>query len=539
VPVAADWSSLVDADIGARSLPIVRVFIVLLFPMTWPLSKALDWLLGKEVGDFYDPAEFDTLIEKHVENASIGKSPARIMQGALRMSTKTVADVMTPKSEMYTLTSDQRLDFKTMTEIFRKGYSRVPVLEADDSDRIHGMLYTKDLMLIVPAQRTPIATVVAFFNRNRVTTVNGRDKLDGVLRRMIAEGRHIAVVYEIDDEEGTRDPVPKIAGLITMEDIMAEILQEELKDEYDVAPGSGHSKIKDEQLWKLADVSKGFNDLDPGMIRGIAAHLATNVKAFSAPHPTTGSILSLDAIVDLVQGSRVMEIPRVEGKDTDVIYRRGRASDICTVVLEGQLELLSGDDEIRAVRSTYDVLAEKALLSGTYHADFTARPLSKTVRVLRIARSEFDEAFRIVRLSEEEVQESLDSDTGVAAAATAAASAVAPEAVGVKLSASEPAKPKKDMTSAGLIPRTSADLASADHVGASLAKREGIETPSGLLPRDEDAVRRSRRGHSGSSAAAVGVARSVPPRLPGSRLDSHDRLKTDSTEEEEEAEAEQ
>jgi len=413
--------------IGSRSIPVVRVFMLILLPLTWPLAKMLDYMLGKEVGDFYDPDEFDTLIRKHAENSVIDSDPARIMQGALRLSGKNVKDIMTPRSEMFSLKSTARLDYDTMAEIFRQGYSRVPVVDAEDEERVLGMLYAKDLMLIVPAKATPIATVIAFFHRESVTSVNGDDKVDVAFKNMLASKRHIAMVKVVDDSDGTKDPVLKLGGVITLEDIIETILQADLTDEYDGTDAGTTSAMGNAQLRGLTDVSDGFNDLDTSMVSAVTAHLITNVAAFRKPHPRTGSTLSLESVSELVQGSRVVELVVPDGVrpcDAEPIYTRGELEDVCSVILDGEVEVVAGEDDILVVRSTYDVLAQKAVLSAEYRSDFTARPKTRSVRILRITRNAVEEAFRIGRARGP--GGIAGGDAGIQVGAPAAAKAAAP-----------------------------------------------------------------------------------------------------------------
>ncbi|CAE7257289.1 Cnnm2 [Symbiodinium sp. KB8] len=488
--------------IGSRSIPLVRVFMLLLLPVTFPLAALLDWMLGKEVGDFYESNEFEVLIRKHAENSMIGNDPARIMQGALRMSGKKVSDLMTPKSEMFTLKSTARLDYDTMAEIFRQGYSRVPVVDAEDPERVTGMLYAKDLMLIVPANATPVATVVAFFHREAITFVNADEKVDVAFNIMLASKRHIAMVQTVDDCDGTRDPVFKLGGVITLEDIIETILQAELTDEYDGSI-AGVAGMRNAELKRLTDVSKGFNDLDDSMVRAVTAHLTTNVRAFRMPHPTTGETLSLEAISELVQGSRVIEVvvpPGTKPEDIGWLYRRGELEDVCSIILEGEVEVFAGEDEIRVVRGTYDVMAERAVLSKDYVSDFSARPATATVRMLRITRNNVEEAFRISRGPAGVVSGS----AGVEVVAGGPRAAPKGPAVSAAASARAPAAPKAEPISPG------ARAGSADDLLAPGAAAAGLRGRSSSVPRPTDTSAAE------ATAAPLGV-RAATALAPGER----------------------
>lgn len=436
-------------------MPLVYVFMYVLLPITYPLSLFLDWLLGKEVGDFYDKAEFDALIEKHKLQDFVREDQARIMQGALRLDRKKVRDVMTRRDKMFTIKASARLDYTLMCEIFRQGYSRIPVMATGsgpgDEDRCEGLLFAKDLMLIVPANRTPVASVVAFFHRETVARVDADKPLDEVLKQLLGSRQHFAIVEEVDDSAEDRDPVVRIAGLVTMEDLIEEILQEEMVDEYDRVqdnnegkPVAGRAVYADAELRRLGELGKGLNDLDSSTVRGVAAHLITNVQIFSSPPPgADGSdppvecALSVDAVQALVRASRVYHYfrsRRDEQEEAPIpwLFRRGQSAHSMALVLEGQLEVLAGEDEIQAKKGVYDWVAEKALLRDEYRADFSARPITQRLRVLLVPRQAYKAAFRYA-----EFDDPTEAARTIAAAVRAAALAEGGDAAAEVIAADE------------------------------------------------------------------------------------------------------
>lgn len=53
--------------IGSFAVPIVRVFMALFIPVTFPIAALLDWVLGRDIGTVYNQEELKRLIELHVE----------------------------------------------------------------------------------------------------------------------------------------------------------------------------------------------------------------------------------------------------------------------------------------------------------------------------------------------------------------------------------------------------------------------------------------------------------------------------------------
>ena len=125
--------------VGAKSVPIVRVIIFLFYPFTKPLALALDYVLGEEKGNSYTRAGINHLIKMHIEQEMVSLKEGHIIQGALAYRSTAVKDVMTPRERMFSLKQRDRLDAVTMELIFRKGYSRVPVWD-DDETHVVGLL---------------------------------------------------------------------------------------------------------------------------------------------------------------------------------------------------------------------------------------------------------------------------------------------------------------------------------------------------------------------------------------------------------------
>lgn len=93
------------------------------------------------------------------------KDEALIITGALSLTTKTVKDIMTPLSDVFMISVISVLDFNTMNEIVRNGFTRVPIYEGDRSN-IKAVLNVKDLAFIDPGDKIPVSTVCTFYNRS-------------------------------------------------------------------------------------------------------------------------------------------------------------------------------------------------------------------------------------------------------------------------------------------------------------------------------------------------------------------------------------
>jgi len=131
--------------IGSATVPLVRVIVILLLPISFPLAWCLDKGLGKELATTYSNAEMMQLLRIHVQEKVLDQETAVAMTGALQYKDKTVEQVMTPIENTFMLNLDEKLNFETVAKIFKTGYSRIPVYEVDKNNVI-GLLFVKDLV---------------------------------------------------------------------------------------------------------------------------------------------------------------------------------------------------------------------------------------------------------------------------------------------------------------------------------------------------------------------------------------------------------
>lgn len=148
--------------IGAKTLLITKFFMVVTFPVSWPVSKILDLILGQEIGQVYNRERLLELLKVTDEYNDLRKEEVDMISGALELKRKTVSDVMTPLTDCFMLDEDAVLDFKTVTDIMHKGFTRIPVY-SKSRENITALLFVKDLAFVDPDDCTPLKTVVKFY----------------------------------------------------------------------------------------------------------------------------------------------------------------------------------------------------------------------------------------------------------------------------------------------------------------------------------------------------------------------------------------
>jgi metal transporter CNNM len=208
--------------VGFYSIWLVKFFRFLLYPIASPLARMLDKLLGQELDTIWSKREIREIIRDHKDSphSTIDADEERIANGALSFSVKSARDVMTPASVVYTLERNQLLSKELLEEIRDNGHTRIPLFDKT-IDKITSVLFVKDLI------GYDIDTKLELNKIGRSDShiiVSESDKLDTVLNNLMLKKAHMALVY---DEFGIFN------GLVTLEDIIEQILRVEIVDEVD------------------------------------------------------------------------------------------------------------------------------------------------------------------------------------------------------------------------------------------------------------------------------------------------------------------
>ena len=158
----------------------------------------------------------------------------RMLEGVLRMNDMTAGDVMVAAPRMDTLDINAPLD-DLFAQVIETAHSRFPVFE-DERDNIIGILMAKDLLKL---QRAPEFSIRALL-RPPVFVPESK-RLNDLLRDFRSNRNHLAVVI---DEFGN------VAGLITIEDVLEEIVGE-IEDEFDEDEDAGDIYSLTDKTWRV------------------------------------------------------------------------------------------------------------------------------------------------------------------------------------------------------------------------------------------------------------------------------------------------
>ena len=227
--------------IGGKTIIITKALMLITSPVAWPISKLLDFILGKEEGTIYNRKSLLEML-RITQNETDMKEEINILTGALILPDKLAADIMTPLSKCYTLSTSAVLDFNTICDIRGQGYSRIPVYEGEENNITHVIL-VKDLLYIDPDDAPKVKDICTMYGKSFITALQNEplNKLLEVFKS--GDKGHLAIVQ--DEIYGC------VVGIITLEDIIEEIFQDDIKDEDDVvSEKSKRSGLKTMKLLK-------------------------------------------------------------------------------------------------------------------------------------------------------------------------------------------------------------------------------------------------------------------------------------------------
>jgi CBS domain containing-hemolysin-like protein len=241
--------------------PISRLLIL--------LGNALTPGRGFRNGPFASEIELREVVDLAQQRGVVADDERRMIQSVFELGDTPAREVMVPRTEMVWIESDKTAGQATSLAV-RSGHSRMPVI-SENVDDVVGVVYLKDLV-----QQTYYSTnggqdtLVSELMRPAVFVPDSKP-LDDLLREMQRDRNHMALLI---DEYGA------IAGLVTIEDVLEEIVGE-IADEYDhdeVAPVEdlGDKNFRVSARLPIEDVGELYDvefddDLDVDTVGGLMA----------------------------------------------------------------------------------------------------------------------------------------------------------------------------------------------------------------------------------------------------------------------------
>lgn len=242
--------------------------------------------------------ELKTWVQQEQMDGALEKEERQMIYSIFQFGDTLAREIMVPRIDMLALDVETSVH-EALQKLISSGHSRVPVYE-ETVDNIIGLLYAKDLL--IHSQHPE--TVLSLREKLRpVYFIPEAKKLDELLTEMQTKRVHMAIVV---DEYGG------VAGLVTLEDIIEEIIGE-VQDEYDQSEELPYSMVSDDEY-----IFKGSIDLDDFnevMRAEIAKENADTLGGFMYSEigkvPVGGEIIQVNDIklsVEQVIGHRIRKV---------------------------------------------------------------------------------------------------------------------------------------------------------------------------------------------------------------------------------------
>ncbi|KAK1883592.1 Metal transporter CNNM3 [Dissostichus eleginoides] len=398
---------------------LAQVCLVLTFPLSCPLGLILDLALRRDITTCGIRERAMEMIRTSVNDPYSEFVKEEFSRGMLR--SKTVEDILTPLKDCFMLPSSVILDFSTMSEIMQSGYNRVPIYEEERSNIVE-ILYVKDLALVDPDDCTPMTTITKFYNHPLHYVFNDT-KLDAMLEEFKKGNSHMAIVQKVNNE-GEGDPFYEVLGLVTLEDVIEEIIKSEILDESDgyldrkvkrplapleisleprtvheefslFKPPEGEPKIRTSPQLLLAThrfLSREVSHFSPGRVsEKILFHLLR--------HPSVNQEVHFD--------------PTNRLSAAHYLYTRNHPVDYFILLLQGRVEVEIGKEGLKFENGAFTYYGVSALTlpssdpfesadatsPSSYCPDYTVRALTD-LQLIRVTRLQYLNALMASRVGQ-------------------------------------------------------------------------------------------------------------------------------------------
>jgi len=233
----------------------LRILSIVFYPVSVLLGR-LGRFINPPMTESEQREEFDALVDTAREEGTLDDGEYRIFKSIMNFSEIRVADIMTPRSVVFSVPSS-----KTVAEVALlpelQMYSRFPVWEGDSIDGVIGYALTKDVLraaLDGRRNRTMDRLV------RQANFIPDNATLEKALEQFLQGRQHMFVVV---DEYGG------IEGLVTMEDVLETMLGTEIVDEADrvvdlrdLAKSRRDKRVAEYQERDLLNKQETTEDLD-------------------------------------------------------------------------------------------------------------------------------------------------------------------------------------------------------------------------------------------------------------------------------------
>ncbi|ETN76149.1 CBS domain protein [Necator americanus] len=216
--------------IGSRCRHLMVFFMVITYPASYPLSKVLDWVVGKEARWTMDRRMLGSLMRQQKNETA---NMAAVVENAMMLQVKRVKDVMTPLEKVFMMSDRTEVNLKLKQQLSENRHTRIPVYKGDDRNCVIGVLNVKDLLLIDESLDVHVGAIMQLWHRSALFRFVTSESPVVQLMLELKKGIPLAIVVDYQYDKKCYH----VTGIVTLEDNLEEVIGE-INDEKDVV-GSG------------------------------------------------------------------------------------------------------------------------------------------------------------------------------------------------------------------------------------------------------------------------------------------------------------
>ena len=230
-----------------KVLPLVELVAKFLFPFAW-LMDQFAYISLKAVGinirekdDNVTEEDIMYMVNEGHEQGVLEASEAEMITNIFEFDDKVAADIMTHRTAVIALDGEMTLKEALDFVVKEANYSRFPVY-SEDIDNIIGILHMRDMLHYTDSKdhlNTSIAKIKGLLRSPHF--IPETKNINALFKEMQSQKIHIELVV---DEYG------QLAGIVTMEDILEEIVGN-IYDEFDSEEPPEIVQLED-NLWRIS-----------------------------------------------------------------------------------------------------------------------------------------------------------------------------------------------------------------------------------------------------------------------------------------------
>jgi len=219
----------------------LKWMIIILKPIVWSCQQITRLIPQPENTDSISAEELQTIAALSRQSGEIEADQERVISNILELGRRVVRDVMTPRTVTFSLEETLTVQEVMDKENRLASHSRVPVYK-DETDNVTGIIMRRDVLLAAAEQKysTRLSEL-----KSPVNFVAETSSLNHILVDFFDLHQHLFVAV---DEYGA------VTGVISMEDVLEEIVGREIMDESD--------ETKD-----MRELARKLNRQIPGIIK--------------------------------------------------------------------------------------------------------------------------------------------------------------------------------------------------------------------------------------------------------------------------------